>query len=156
MRTLNCITCGDSFKTNHSQAKYCSDDCSRVGMRASWNKYGEKNKVARRAYQKALYKKNSKIVAARVMAYHKTENGKKARRVADANQKANNPERVLARQIVSQAKRDGKLLKQPCEICGSKTVHAHHDDYAKPLDVRWLCPQHHSEHHMQKREQPNE
>jgi len=32
-----------------------------------------------------------------------------------------------------------KLTKQPCEKCGAKKVEAHHDDYAEPLNVRWLC-----------------
>jgi hypothetical protein len=41
----------------------------------------------------------------------------------------------------------GKLIRQPCEVCGSKKVEAHHDDYTKPLDVRWLCKKHHAEHH---------
>lgn len=56
----------------------------------------------------------------------------------------------------------GLLVRQPCEVCGQKperkswsglplneaeTVVAHHDDYSKPLDVRWLCRQHHAEHH---------
>lgn len=41
----------------------------------------------------------------------------------------------------------GILTKQPCEVCGAKVVDAHHDDYAKPLDVRWLCRSHHREHH---------
>lgn len=25
---------------------------------------------------------------------------------------------------------------------------AHHDDYSKPLEVRWLCPSHHKLHHL--------
>lgn len=42
----------------------------------------------------------------------------------------------------------GKLIRQPCEVCKDVKVEAHHDDYAKPLEVRWLCKQHHVEHHM--------
>lgn len=52
-----------------------------------------------------------------------------------------------ARQQVRNAIRRGDLLPSACEVCGEITVHAHHDDYSKPLDVRWLCPAHHHEHH---------
>jgi hypothetical protein len=45
----------------------------------------------------------------------------------------------------------GNLQKQPCEVCGSTNVQAHHDDYARPLDVRWLCVKHHNEHHVKMR-----
>jgi ribosomal protein S27AE len=55
-----------------------------------------------------------------------------------------NPEKAYAHNVVNEAKRYGKLKKMPCEICGSKNVVAHHDDYAKPLDVIWLCHRHHS------------
>lgn len=44
--------------------------------------------------------------------------------------------------------RKGDLIKLPCEVCGTnEKVEAHHDDYSKPLDVRWLCRKHHQEHH---------
>lgn len=44
------------------------------------------------------------------------------------------------------------MKKQPCEVCGSKTnLEAHHDDYSKPYDVRWLCRIHHNEHHRNMR-----
>ncbi len=46
--------------------------------------------------------------------------------------------------------RIGILVKQPCEVCGTnEEVEAHHDDYYKALDVRWLCRKHHLEHHVQ-------
>lgn len=30
---------------------------------------------------------------------------------------------------------------------GRRLINAHHDDYSKPFNVRWLCPQHHREWH---------
>lgn len=57
-----------------------------------------------------------------------------------------NPEKHAAHTAVRSALRSGKLVRQPCEKCGSThRVHAHHDDYSKPLEVRWLCPEHHAE-----------
>lgn len=62
--------------------------------------------------------------------------------------RAEQPEKYAARTAVNNAIRDGRLVKGPCEVCGAtKRVHAHHDDYSKPLDVRWLCPKHHAEAH---------
>lgn len=54
--------------------------------------------------------------------------------------------------ITNNAMQRGKLIKQPCEVCGNKKVDAHHDDYTKPLDVRWLCKKHRAEHHKAERE----
>jgi len=57
------------------------------------------------------------------------------------------PDRYKAHTAVGNAVRDGRLIKKPCEVCGADYVHGHHDDYSKPLDVRWLCPAHHKAHH---------
>ncbi len=59
------------------------------------------------------------------------------------------PDKAEVYRIVAMAKKTGKLIPQPCESCGtSNKIHAHHDDYSKPLDVRWLCPLcHYSVHH---------
>lgn len=43
--------------------------------------------------------------------------------------------------------RAGRIVRKVCEKCGGDKTQAHHDDYSKPLDVRWLCPKHHAEHH---------
>lgn len=49
------------------------------------------------------------------------------------------PERVEARVIASREVRAGRLIKQPCEFCKDKKTVKHHDDYSKPLEVRWMC-----------------
>jgi len=57
-----------------------------------------------------------------------------------------NPEKRKAHIMVNNAVRDGRLVRQGCEVCGEKS-HAHHDDYSKPLEVRWLCATHHMRLH---------
>lgn len=57
------------------------------------------------------------------------------------------PEKHTAHQKTGNAIRDNRLIKQPCEVCGEREVEAHHDDYSKPLEVRWLCQRHHCEVH---------
>jgi len=49
--------------------------------------------------------------------------------------------------MTSVAIEQGLLTQQPCEICGEQKTVAHHDDYNKPYDVRWLCKKHHFEWH---------
>lgn len=84
-------------------------------------------------------------VAAR-KAYAKTPEGKAALARAKAAWRDRNKRKRAAHVAVGNAVRDGKLVPQPCEECGM-TAQAHHDDYSKPLDVRWLCPTHHSQWH---------
>lgn len=66
----------------------------------------------------------------------------------------NNPVQFSANRKVYEAKRSGKLIQSPCEICGDVKSEAHHEDYTKPLDVMWLCKTHHFEVD-QKRRQKN-
>ncbi len=39
------------------------------------------------------------------------------------------------------------LERQPCERCGDADAQRHHDDYERPLDVRWLCSSCHGIEH---------
>jgi len=63
----------------------------------------------------------------------------------------NNPEKRKAHALVRTALRNGTLKKKNCEVCNSKDSESHHDDYSKPLEVRWLCRKHHIEHHNKQR-----
>ncbi len=59
--------------------------------------------------------------------------------------------RVKARVAVFLALKTGELTKQDCETCGSSTnIHAHHENYAKPLEVKWLCRSCHGRYHATK------
>lgn len=55
--------------------------------------------------------------------------------------------KLAARQAVRVAIAAGHLKRRPCEVCFASPTHAHHDDYAEPLEVRWLCPHHHLVEH---------
>lgn len=52
-----------------------------------------------------------------------------------------------ARNKVKDAIKRGIIKRQPCEVCKEEKTDAHHDDYSKPLEVRFLCKRHHAEVH---------
>lgn len=65
-----------------------------------------------------------------------------------------NPEKVEARKTVARALKAGTLVRMPCYVCGIEhgqrrsdgsrvRVEGHHADYGRPLEVRWLCGDHH-------------
>lgn len=85
-------------------------------------------------------------VAAR-KKYAKSERGRERHQAGTVAWQKRNPEKRKAHHAVSNAIRDGKLVKGPCEKCGSTKVQAHHDDYSKPLEVRWLCIKDHNAEH---------
>lgn len=84
-------------------------------------------------------------------AYRVSEHGRERLTAGSYAWIERNPDKRQAHTITGNAIRDGRLVKQPCEVCGNPIVHAHHDDYTKPLDVRWLCVEHHTEHHSSMR-----
>jgi hypothetical protein len=88
----------------------------------------------------------TKLNAARL----KTERGKEQRKKANANRRARHPLKYAANVMAGNAIRDGRLIRQPCEVCGgTDKIHAHHEDYTKPFDVNWLCMAHHVARHKQ-------
>jgi hypothetical protein len=60
-----------------------------------------------------------------------------------------NPEKGAAHIILNNAIRDGRIKKgTKCHKCGSsKSLHGHHPDYCKPLEVEWLCCKCHTNYH---------
>lgn len=72
---------------------------------------------------------------------------KEQRRINKALYRARHRERHLAHKAVQTAVARGSLVRGACEVCGAVDAHAHHEDYAQPLAVRWLCKLHHEQVH---------
>lgn len=81
--------------------------------------------------------------------YQATDRGKKAQRRSAEAHYYRYPNRSAARGAVNNALRDGRLFKtSECESCNDETtLHGHHCDYNKPLDVMWLCDPCHKQWH---------
>lgn len=60
---------------------------------------------------------------------------------------AETTQRNRARAYAAEYKRRGLLVPKPCEQVAAGgclgRIEMHHDDYSKPLVVRWLCRRHH-------------
>jgi hypothetical protein len=86
--------------------------------------------------------------------YAKTPEGRIAHARALKVQRAKFPERAKARNRLSNAIRDGKVIPWPvCAVPGcAGEPEGHHPDYSRPLDVVWLCNKHHREAHAASQE----
>lgn len=61
--------------------------------------------------------------------------------------KQTHPKQVWAHQCLRSALKRGLVLQSKCEVCGDADTEAHHDDYDKPMVVRWFCRLHHKAEH---------
>jgi len=93
---------------------------------------------------------NPERVKARA-TYRKTDAFRISHAVASKKWDVANAIRKHAHTTVNNALRDGRLVSQPCFICGSLETQAHHFDYSRPLLVSWLCAGHHAQLHQEHR-----
>lgn len=111
-------------------------------------------KVGRKHLKTEKYKEtHAKYVASGAPAEYKkrvrqTEEGKAKIATYVKDFRSKNPEKDKAYEIVHKAIERGDLGPLPCENCDSiENLEAHHDDYSKPLDIRWLCIKCHAKLH---------
>jgi len=100
-------------------------------------------------YYKRYYRLNRKKILARKKAFSQTPAGR-ARQIANSRKMdLRYPEKKKARTMLKNWVRLGKVAKPVlCQFCGSYLpLHGHHRDYAKPLDVQWLCRPCHNKVH---------
>jgi hypothetical protein len=147
--TKTCKVCGvtsDAAEFYIGVKSRCKE-CHKASVREN----RAKNADYYREYDAIRFKEDPNV-RARHKAYQSTPEGKKAMRDARSRWMNKKPEARAAHIILGNAVRDGKVTKpSSCSKCGlvyrSRCIHAHHDDYTKPIDVIWLCSQCHSDHH---------
>jgi hypothetical protein len=102
------------------------------------------NRLAKAGYYQAYDRKRYRDEPKRKVAARKSSEspaGVASRARSQQNAKADCPEKKTARAAVRRAVMSGKMERQPCYFCGrGDKTQAHHEDYAHPLDVFWLCP----------------
>jgi phosphotransacetylase len=79
----------------------------------------------------------------RIQAKKDRQKRKKEKQKTDPQARRKN----LARKRLQKAVSLGKIQKLHCMVCGSVDVEGHHPDYDRPLDVVWLCAEHHRQTH---------
>lgn len=111
-------------------------------------RYRDENRDAIAEKRRSSYRANSAPAIARATLWSKTDAGRSSKIAAARKWQRKNPEKAAAHSAVGRAIKAGKLIPQPCEVCGAtEGVDAHHDDYGRKLDVRWLCRKHHKQQH---------
>jgi len=142
-------------KTDKSESEFQVRAASRDSLTAACSKclsdYDKSRANApHRVKQREEYSKteagieSAKKAKAKWAAGNKVEILEATRAYRKANKK-----KTVAHGIVGFAIKTGFLTREPCQVCGADDVHGHHDDYAKPLSVRWLCPKHHKQWHSE-------
>lgn len=110
---------------------------------------GDCRKCKHRAYMNSYYRKPGN--AAKVCETARRSRARNVGRVRaydrDRGFRVYDELKTAARVAVFRAIRRGELVREPCEKCGVEPADAHHDDYSKQLDVRWLCRTHHGIEH---------
>ena len=147
--TKTCKVCGvtsDAAEFYSSMSSRCKD-CHKLKMK----EVREQNAEYYRQYDAVRFKSDPKV-RERHKRYQTTDAGKSALRRAREKWKNEKPEARAAHIILGNAVRDKRVVKPTtCTKCGcspkKRNLHAHHEDYTKPVDVIWLCSQCHSDRH---------
>ena len=128
----HCVSCNGAIVITERMLKnslYICKICA--NRRSTASKKTTKGRASEAAYRRSWRKNN----LSSVLSYNK-------------QYLLNNPQKGAAHRMVRYALSAGELKREPCVICGSAKTHGHHDNYARPLDVVWLCALHHAERHQ--------
>jgi hypothetical protein len=135
-----CGRCAEFFPAGG----FYKDNRTLLGLKSECKKCHSATNIASRDLN------NARRINAAYIARARAADPQKFRdRERKASQTRPKDEKVFARNELNKAVKRGDVIKpKMCAACGEeKRLTGHHDDYAKPLDVRWLCyPCHGKEH----------
>ena len=140
-----CTSCGKVKSFDEFQKRYSSHDFLTASCRECLHER-----------DRARYKKEREQRLAKHKEYMATEGGKIASARSSLKWKENNAVKRAAHVILGNAVRNGRVTKAPCFVCGSEKAVAHHPSYDLPLDVVWLCHDHHAQLHVAHRMKLND
>lgn len=146
-----CRDCGqllslDSFYVHKAMADGHLNKC-KYCVKSRVNRHREFNVELAREYDRQRADLPHRVAARK--EYQRTSQYKASRPLLNKRYNERHPEKHRARTAVSNALKLGQLIRQPCQICGDSKSEAHHEDYSKPLDVIWLCNEHHKARHRE-------
>jgi len=142
-----CKVCGateksaEFYKGVNTRCKECHKEAVRINRRENVDRY--------RAYDAKRFKEDPRVIA-RHKRYQKTDAGKASLQASRQKWVDDNSEKRAAHVILGNRVRDSKVIKPDhCSRCGKSgcRIDGHHHDYARPLDVVWLCRQCHVNEH---------
>jgi len=125
-------------------------------IREAAAEYKERNRERIAEYCRERYKNKLAHIKSVRARYQSTEAGRKANLRAVAVQKKKSPEKIRARYIFYAAVKGRKIEQLPCSVCGNPKSEGHHHDYSKPLEVTWLCREHHVALHVKLKQKEKE
>ena len=145
-----CIRCGEDRPLTSFQRQR-NGNLENVCHQCHWRRYGARNSGLRRNDDYRQHRRQ--LIASR----EKTELDRARDRKHAERYRFAYPEKEAAKRKVAAALKKG-LLDRPaiCSSCreeppprrdGRRTIHAHHADYSRPLDVTWLCSLCHAKEH---------
>ena len=148
-----CNKCGESKQLSEYHRRSSGSADGRFNVckpcrKDACKKYRANAKNKERKQKQEYYAKNRTAILEKSRKY-RAEN-KETRAAIEKRYAEKNQERRVALRKAQYAIKRGKLVRGPCEVCGTaEMVDAHHCDYSKPLDVMWLCRKHHKQWHME-------
>ncbi len=148
-----CTECGSEFVAMTMFTQMCSSKCRqrryRKGAKGKANVLKFNAAVKRPDIKKVCEVCSENFMTARKSQRVCSENEcqKRGKYLVQKRYRNNYPDRARARGLVGKRiQRGASMQKEPCSVCGEE-AEMHHPDYAKPLEVVWLCKKHHHEVH---------